>query len=220
MNATEIPARVTARPLRRDAARNRDRLLAAAARVFDEHGLDASVAEVARVAGVGMGTLYRRFPTKDALIDALVDEVLEAMIALARDALTQPDGAGLEQFLDAAADYLAQHPGCLPRLWGSDHDLVKTTRRLITKLLADAKAHHRIRADLTNTDITLALWSIRGVLETTRAEAPDAWRRHLDLLVAGMRPAKESLGHHPLSQAQVDRILSVRAVAGAQVASN
>jgi AcrR family transcriptional regulator len=59
-------------PLRQDAARNRNRLLAAAAEVFDAQGLDARVTDIARVAGVGIGTLYRRFPTKEVLIDALV----------------------------------------------------------------------------------------------------------------------------------------------------
>ncbi|MDQ1718021.1 MAG: hypothetical protein QOE89_1974, partial [Pseudonocardiales bacterium] len=65
-------APIAARPLRRDAAENRERLLDAAIQVFAEHGLDAGVDEVARVAGVGTGTLYRRFPTKQALIDELV----------------------------------------------------------------------------------------------------------------------------------------------------
>src|SRR5271156_373221 len=87
------------RPLRQDAARNRDRLLAAAAEVFDAQGLDASVTDIARVAGVGIGTLYRRFPTKEALIDALVHDVLDATIQMARDASVAADGTGLEQFL-------------------------------------------------------------------------------------------------------------------------
>src|ERR1700712_3398065 len=93
------------RPLRRDAAENRARILLAAGRVFDARGLDAGVEEIAREAGVGMGTLYRRFPTKDALIEALVRDLLEAIIAIADDAAAQPDGEGLEHFLEAACDY-------------------------------------------------------------------------------------------------------------------
>jgi AcrR family transcriptional regulator len=77
----------TVQPLRRDAARNRKRLLEAAAEVFAEQGLQASVDDVARVAGVGMGTLYRRFPTKDALIDELVRELLTEDLQDAREAL-------------------------------------------------------------------------------------------------------------------------------------
>src|ERR1700729_1019197 len=97
------------RPLRRDAAENRDRLLAAASRVFAEQGLDAGVADIAREAGVGMGTLYRRFPTKDALIDALVEDLLEAIIDLASEASEQPGGHGLEQFLWQSSAYQAAH---------------------------------------------------------------------------------------------------------------
>jgi AcrR family transcriptional regulator len=194
--------------MRSDALKNRERLLVAAGQVFEEKGLEASVADVARVAGVGMGTLYRRFPSKDALIEALVTEVLEATIAMAEESATRPDGTGLECFLQAASAYQALHLGCLPKLWSSDHHLVRTARELIADLLADAQAHGRVRADLTSTDLSLVLWSIRGVLETTGSNAPDAWKRHLDLLVAGMRPTDAALAHRPLSQQQVDRILS------------
>ncbi len=199
------------RPIRRDALENRQRLLVAAGRVFEEKGLEASVADVARVAGVGMGTLYRRFPSKDALIEALVSEVLEATIGMARAAAELPDGTGLEQFLEASCSYQAEHLGCLPKLWNTDHHLVKTARQLIAALLSDAQAHGRIRPDLTSTDLSLVMWSMRGVLETTRSNAPDAWRRHLDLLIAGMRPGTSSLPHRAMSQSQVDRILTKQA---------
>jgi AcrR family transcriptional regulator len=187
--------------------KNRERLLVAAGQVFEEKGLEASVADVARVAGVGMGTLYRRFPSKEALIAALVTEVLEATVTMAEEAASWPDGSGLEHFLEASSAYQADHLGCLPKLWNTDHHLVKTARTLIAALLADAQANHRIRPDVTSTDVTLVMWSIRGVLQTTRATAPDAWRRHLDLLVAGLRPADADLAHRPLSQTQIDRIL-------------
>jgi AcrR family transcriptional regulator len=197
------------RPLRRDAAQNRERMLAAASQVFDAQGLDAGVEEVARVAGVGMGTLYRRFPTKDALIDALVGEVLAAMIRLAGEAISRPEGTGLEYFLEAASAHQAEHRGCLPRLWRhTDNRMVREARGLIATLLADAKRHRRVRQDLTSTDLTIVLWSTCGVIETTRSVAPDAWRRHLDLLLAGMRPSAEDLSHQPLSPAEVDTILS------------
>ena len=199
--------------MRSDAQKNRERLLVAASQVFEEKGLEASVADVARVAGVGMGTLYRRFPSKDALIEALVSEVLDATIAMAEEAATRPDGTGLEHFLQAVSAYHAEHLGCLPKLWNSHH-VVQAAREQIAvhlvDLLADAQAHGRVRTDLTSTDLSLAMWSIRGVLETTRSNAPDAWKRHLDLLVAGMRPSETALAHRPLSQSQVDRILSKR----------
>jgi AcrR family transcriptional regulator len=197
---------MTLRPLRRDAAENRDRLLAAASRVFADHGLGASVADIAREAGVGMGTLYRRFPTKDALIEALVHEVLETIISMASHAVGEPDG--LEQFLRQSSAYQATHRGCLPRLWSTDDELVQTARALITQLLQEAKDRQRVRHDLTNTDLTVVMWSIRGILETTGDLAPDAWQRHLELLIAGMRPSPTDLVNAPLSQASIDRILT------------
>ncbi len=196
--------------MRSDAVKNRQRLLVAAGQVFEEKGLGASVTDVARAAGVGMGTLYRRFASKEALIEALVSEVLEETIAMARQSAGYPDGTGLEHFLEATSSYQAEHLGCLPRLWDIDHPLVKTARSLLADLLSDAQAHGRVRADLTSTDIPLVMWSMRGVLETTRANAPEAWRRHLDLVIAGMRPADAALPHRPLTQKQVDRILSKR----------
>jgi AcrR family transcriptional regulator len=190
--------------------KNRERLLVAAGQVFEEKGLEASVADVARVAGVGMGTLYRRFPSKEALIEALVSEVLEATIAMAREAAAWPDGTGLEHFLEASGSYQAEHLGCLPKLWNTDHHLVRTARDLIAGLLSEAQAYGRVRSDLTSTDLSLVMWSMRGVLETTRTTAPEAWKRHLDLLIAGMRPTDGTLPHRPLSQKQVDRVLSKR----------
>jgi AcrR family transcriptional regulator len=200
----------TDRPLRRDAAANRQRLLEAAAQVFAAHGLEASVEEIARVAGVGMGTLYRRFPTKDALIAALVHDVLDRMQSLAEEATARTDGTGLEYFLTTSSAYQAQHRGCLPRLWATstDQDSVERVRRSIAGLLQDAKAHSRVRRDVTPTDLTVLMWSVRGVIETTREVAPNAWRRHLDILIAGLRPASESLQHRPLSRTQVDAILT------------
>jgi AcrR family transcriptional regulator len=196
------------RPLRRDAARNRDRLLAAASEVFADRGLDASVSEIAHTAGVGMGTLYRRFPTKEALIDALVADVLQSIVALATEALEQPDGRGLEAFLRASSAYQAEHRACLPRLWSTDDNGIRVARALITELLDDAKRHHRVRDDLTNTDLTVVMWSIRGILQTTRGAAPDAWQRHLELLIAGMRPTGTPLASSPISQTQIDSILT------------
>lgn len=202
-------SRAPERTLRRDAAENRDRLLAAAAECFDAQGMDVSVTEIAREAGVGMGTLYRRFPTKAALIEALVHDQLEATITQARGAAEHPDGLGLERFLEASSAYQAEHPGLLARLWTTDHEMVRTARRLIAALLADAQEHGRIRRDLTNTDLTVAFFGIRGVLEATRAEAPDAWRRHVEILIAGLRPGGDALRHPPVSQARIDRVLTL-----------
>ena len=93
---------VADRPLRRDARENRERILAAARLAFAELGIDVSVEEIARRAGVGMGTLYRRFPTKDALIDAVFEEHLDQIAASAEAALADPDA--WTAFLDYLTD--------------------------------------------------------------------------------------------------------------------
>jgi AcrR family transcriptional regulator len=178
------------RKLRRDAEENRRRVLDAADAVFAEQGLAAGVSDVARAAGVGVGTLYRRFPTKEALVSELVREVLGRMVASARSALEAPDGGGLEQFVWATAAGQAEHPGCLGRIWddGSDPVLLAECRDLIARLLVDAQAHGRMRADATAADVDLLFWSLRGVLTATRATRPEAWRRHVSLVLAGLRP--------------------------------
>jgi AcrR family transcriptional regulator len=209
---TAAPA--TGRPLRRDAAENRERLLTAAALVFADHGLDAGVEEVARVAGVGMGTLYRRFPSKQALIDALVGGIREELRDLARMAAT--DGTGLEGLLFAAGELQAAQPGCWQRLWEhseAGRDAIEEFRARVGELLRSAQAHGRVRSEITSTDITMVFWSVHAVVETTRAVAPTAWRRHLELLIGGLRPTAThqfALSEKPLTMAQVRRITGPR----------
>ncbi|MBV9484510.1 MAG: TetR/AcrR family transcriptional regulator [Frankiaceae bacterium] len=196
--------------MRRDAAENRERVLTAAATVFADRGIEASVEEIARAAGVGMGTVYRRFPTKEALITELVRDMLEAMCRMAADATSAGDGRGLERYLETSSAYQAEHRGCLPRLWNIDahQSAVQRLRRLVTALLDDAKRNGVVRPEVTNTDITMVMWSIRGVIETTADVAPDAWRRHLDVLIAGLRPADRPLRRPALTRQQVDAVLT------------
>jgi AcrR family transcriptional regulator len=211
---------VSERPLRRDAAENRQRLLDAATEVFAEHGLEAGVEEIARVAGVGMGTLYRRFPTKQDLIDTLVGDMRRELAALARAAATATNGRGLEQLLVSAGELQAGGRGCLSRLWDhSDAELGAMTafRSTLRQLLIQAQAAGRVRTDVVSTDVWVLMWSLRGVIETTRAVAPNAWRRHLELMVAGLRPARgrfaSELGERPLSEADARRVTSAGRVA-------
>jgi AcrR family transcriptional regulator len=201
------------KPLRRDAAENRARLLDAATQVFAEHGLDGSVEDVAREAGVGMGTLYRRFPTKQALIDELVGGLRRDLLELAHSAAERTDGTGLEELLLRVGQFQAEPRGCLERLWrhsAAELDTMTEFRLILRELLASAQELGRIRSDVMTTDISMVLWSLRGVIETTRAVAPTAWRRHLEILVAGLRPASGpfagELVEKPLSDARARRI--------------
>jgi AcrR family transcriptional regulator len=205
---------VTIKALRRDAAENREKVLDAAGRVFAEHGLDGSVEEVARVAGVGMGTVYRRFPTKQALIDALVGAARLELLALGRAAAELSDGTGLEQLLWSVGRFQSDRLGCSHQVWDqSDAELDAMTdfRRILSRLLQAAQAAGHIRADATRTDVTTVLWSLRGIIDTTTGVAPLAWRRHLELMIAGLRPVDGGLFaaellERPMSDAEARRI--------------
>src|SRR5499426_2539721 len=100
------------RPLRRDAERNRQRILRAASEVFTTRGVEATLDDVAHHAGVGVGTVYRRFPDKEALIEALFEERLDTMVGLAEEGSANPDPwAGLVFFLEQAGGLLAGDRG-------------------------------------------------------------------------------------------------------------
>lgn len=204
------------RPLRADAARNREQLLAAARQVFAADGLGASVEEIARVAGVGMGTLYRRFPTKEDLVNELVQTTLRRFVDLGEQARSRPDGTGLEFFLREVSVLQAENRGCLPRLWSgsAENALVAAARRNIAALLVQAKAHGRVRQEVTGTDVTVILWSLRGVIESSGATALTVWKRHLELILAGLRPSAEPLRSPALSRAQLDHLLDASLTPG------
>jgi AcrR family transcriptional regulator len=200
------------RPLRRDAAEHREQLLDAAAQVFATQGLEASVEEIARLAGVGIGTLYRRFPTKEALIEELVRQQLADIIAAGKAAKQLPDGAGLEAFLWRVGELLATRRGCLARLWTAANtaNLIGEARRLMRELLADSQRHRRIRPDAVVADISLAIWSLMGVIDTAQTAAPHAWRRTLALLLAGLRPSDTNLDEPAPTPRQIDAIVKLR----------
>ncbi len=93
------------RPLRRDAERNRQRILQAARELFTERGLSVTLNDIAHHAGCGVGTVYRRFPDKDLMIDALFEERIDEMVELANDGLANPDPwDGLVGFLERSLD--------------------------------------------------------------------------------------------------------------------
>ncbi len=192
----------TTTPLRRDAAANRQRILAAAVEVFRTSGIDAGVDEIARRAGVGVGTLYRRFPTKEALVQAIVVELLSGLTRIAAEALQGPPETGLQDFLSSAGALQASHAGCLWQLWssGDDADRVRAElRETLQRVLARGQHSGAVRSDLEYEDIWMVLWSLAGVVESVRDVAPDLWRRTLDLMLPGLRAAAASADGIPLA---------------------
>src|ERR1700759_2379757 len=114
------------RPLRRDAERNRQRILAAAAEVFTERGLDATLDEVARAAGVGVGTVYRRFPDKETLVTELFRDRIDALVTVAEEACLAPDPwRGLISYIEFAASALACDSGLRELMMFATYDRAK-----------------------------------------------------------------------------------------------
>jgi AcrR family transcriptional regulator len=197
--------------LRRDAARNRNKILAAARAAFDEEGVDVGVESIAQRAGVGIGTLYRRFPTKELLIEAVVDEVLHAVLSAAEAALENgTPTTGLADFLRAVGWLQFEHAGCLTRLWSSGHDEVRSRIEVaIRTLVAQAQSAGAVRPELVYEDVIVLFWSLRGVIEATSTVSPDAWLRHLDLLLSALTPDDHPLEHPPLTAEQVIQVKAV-----------
>lgn len=193
MNGIDGPAEVNAvgtieRPMRRDAARNQEAVLTAAREVISEFGVEASMEQVASRAGVGVGTLYRHYPNKQALVDELVRIILDELISTARAGLEDEHGHGLETFLRAFGRSLARHHGYSAKLFSpgnSDHQQQLNT--LIAELHRQAFDHGRISPGVTLGDVRALMWALRGIVAVTGKNAPDAWMRHLDLHLAALR---------------------------------
>jgi AcrR family transcriptional regulator len=186
----------TSPALRADAARNRVRILAAAAAVFAERGLDASTAEIARRAGVGEATLFRRFPSKDDLIVAILAEHMDDVIATAEGCLGEPDPwRAIERFFEAMVEQQVHDRGALDAV--KDECMtspVLAARRkrvmdLISRLLHRAQHAGVVRDDLTAPDVALltaAASAPSGI--AFPGVRPDLWKRYLGVILDGIRP--------------------------------
>jgi AcrR family transcriptional regulator len=197
MTSTRVPGCAQARPLRRDAELNRQRILQAAAEIFTEQGLQATLDDVARRAGVGVGTVYRRFPDKEALADALFTERLDALVTLAEGALADPDEWGsLVSFLEQAGALLAADRGLRQLFMFATFGLDRVGQArarlqpVVTKLVTRAQAAGAVRADLRPTDVPLIEFMLAAVAEYARTTRPQVWRRYLALLLDGLRPER------------------------------
>lgn len=185
------------RPLRKDAERNRVRILQAAAEVFTEQGLRATLDDVAARAGVGVGTVYRRFPDKEALVEALFTERLDSLVGFAEQALADPDPwAGLVGFMERAAAIMAGDRGLRQILMYATygHDRVEQARArmqpVITKVVERAQAAGAVRADLYPTDIPLMEFMVSAAAEYALYVRPEIWRRYLALMLDALRPGR------------------------------
>ena len=185
------------RPLRADAARNRALILDAARTAFADGGLDVGVEEIARRAGVGKGTLYRRFPTKEALVRAIFDDILAEYERLAAVAAGEPDpGLAFARFLDGAARMQGSNQGfydVVAQRLGASALTDEQRRRFINATalpLRRAQAEGHVRADLVAEDIQLMLRMLGATTRPAMDGRPmdDHWPRYLGLLLDAVRP--------------------------------
>jgi AcrR family transcriptional regulator len=195
--------------MRSDAEANLERIIAAAEDVFGHHGLETSIEVVARHAGVGLGTIYRRFANKDALVSELVRRLLVDASVIAERHLADPDGTGLISYLYEVCELLSGNRGAVARIWSNpDHQsLIKRSRQAQRRLVSQAHAHGTVRSDLTAEDVAIALWSVHGILDVTRGSTIDAWRRHLDLVIAGFTGDTSVGTANPITPQQMTAII-------------
>jgi AcrR family transcriptional regulator len=203
------------RRLRRDAERNRQRILKAASEVFTECGLEVSLDEVARQAGVGVGTVYRRFQTKEELVEALFVERINAIATLAERAAEEPDPwTGLVSFMEQMAEMLASDLGLRQMLMFATYgrDRVDYARQrnapLVEKLLTRAQAAGQVRPDLKMTDIPFIVFVLTEAAAIGRHACPDIWRRYLALVLDGMRPDRDGLTPLPVPALRPDEMVN------------
>jgi len=206
------------KPLRADAERNRTRILAAAAEVFAERGLDASLDEIAAAAGVGVGTVYRRFPDKDVLIDALFEEKINRARQLAQDALEVEDPwEGFAGFMRGMCRMQAGDRGLTEAMLSRDRgrERVAAARDRIApvaiQVLHRAQEAGAVRADLGTFDVPLIHLCISLIADRTRDVAPDYWERILTIVLDGLA-AEAARTEMPV--APLDRDAFVGAMAG------
>ena len=182
-------------PLRADAERNRQRLLAAAKELFATRGLHVTLDDIARQAGVGTGTAYRRFPNKDALIEALMADRIAEIGAIAEQQLHEPDPwRALAGFFEQALALQATDRGLKDVLWSSGHgrEQVVHARRAIagpvTRLVRRALEAGVVRPDMATSDVPLINFMLNSIIDFARDVEPELYRRYLAIILDGLRP--------------------------------
>ncbi|MEA2677532.1 MAG: hypothetical protein QOJ81_1673 [Chloroflexota bacterium] len=205
-----------ARPLRADAERNRQRLLVAAQELFRSRGLDVSMDDIAAHAGVGVGTAYRRFRSRDELIDALFEERMGEVVDMVEQGAADPDPwRGLVTMLEQTLAMQATDRGLKHLFHSREHSRrrVKEIRDQILDTMQGmvdrAHADGTLRPDVTLMDITVVNLMVGAVADLTADEDPTAWRRALALAVDGLRarPGTGPLPSEAISREQFEAAL-------------
>jgi AcrR family transcriptional regulator len=183
---------IDTRPVRADKARNRERVLQAAREAFGVHGIDTAMDDVAARAGVGVGTVYRHFPTKEALMGELVRQKFELITANAREGLAQ-EGEPFEVFAgvlrrsceETAKDAAAQHAlmGAGDEVWEHAEATRAELHVVIQELIVRAQAAGTMRQDFGADDMPMLMCGVSASM----AHGGWEWARHLEIVLDGLR---------------------------------
>jgi AcrR family transcriptional regulator len=179
---------------RADARRNRELVLEAARDEFAEHGLDAQMDQIARAAGVGVGTVYRHFPTKESLLEALAQQRFDAKAEAAREALEIDDPwEGFVHFMTGATQITAGDLA-LSEAMGQRPGLCREAaeraglRELVAELVERAHASGQLRDDIGADDIPSLVSGVGHAVHAGERGAPAmSWERYLEIMLAGLR---------------------------------
>jgi AcrR family transcriptional regulator len=207
------------RVLRSDAERNRVRLVETASCAFAECGFDVSMDEIARKAGLGKGTIFRRFPTKEHLVAAIACERMGELLETGTTLLAEPDaGLAMRDFMRSAVALLSRDRGLTEAIHGlscdnidiqeAKHDVLDTVAALLTR----AQAQGSIRDDISACDIMLMVAAVSRIAAPFSSVDTTIWTRYLDLVFDGLRSESASVLSHPVP---TDDQMMAASVAGA-----
>jgi AcrR family transcriptional regulator len=197
--------------LRSDARQNHETILSATRHLFAAQGLDVPAREVARAAGIGVGTLYRHFPTREDLVDAVLEEALAAFVTAVETALEDDDPwHGFTSFFESAVALHARNRGLMSMIESNEHGLKRAQamrrrlRPLLARLVERAKECGGLRPDFAAQDVLLVFWAVDRAIE----RAGDlVWRRQLAFLLDGLRAERATpVPYPPLTDAQLRRV--------------
>jgi AcrR family transcriptional regulator len=206
------------RPLRADAERNRALILEAAFDVFAERGLGATMDDIAERAGVGVGTVYRRFPDKELLLDAVFRQKVGELVEIGERSLAIEDPwDGLVDFIQLGSEFHARNRALRELLFGATAArrwVAEGRARLkpiATELVTRAQRSGDLRPDVVPLDVPLIELTLAATMDHTVDVSPDVWRRLLEIMLDGLRVQRDSptpLTGPPLDDAALEAALT------------
>ncbi len=182
-----------ARGQRADARRNRRKVIGAARECFAEDGLDVRMEKIARRAGVGVGTVYRHFPTKEHLLEALADDRFAGLAAAARDALDDPDAwNGFSEFMRCSAKVMAEDRALSEAMDQRSDICGQAAERvrlldIVGELIERAQAEGALREDVVAEDVPSLICGLGRATREADGRPSMSWERYLAIILAGLR---------------------------------